>query len=72
MRTLDPFRFLAALVVLSILTLVTPASAGAEDCGAEYAACLAESGALGTSDALHEQECYGDYLDCVASQVLKL
>lgn len=60
---------LTLIAGLALATLAAPRSAAASDCGGEYVACLAEAEAIGTSDAMHETECYGDYLSCTESQL---
>ncbi len=55
---------LTVLALASVLAL-RPLPAMAGDCGADYVECLADSGALGTSDQLHETECYAEYWRCV-------
>lgn len=61
-----PIRAILFLALTTLAPLSAPAPLAARDCGADYVRCLWELGALGTSDQLHETECYGDYVACVA------
>ncbi|NIP83093.1 MAG: hypothetical protein GWM90_29240 [Gemmatimonadetes bacterium] len=58
----------SALTALGLLAGPGPLAAG--DCGGEYLGCLVESGAVGTSDVLHEQACYSGYWACVSARIL--
>ncbi len=58
----------AILMSLTVLLLATPATARA-DCGGDYVECLSRTGAIGSSEALHEMECYGAYWDCVSREL---
>lgn len=59
------FRLIPALLVAAGLTLAAPSAARAE-CATDFVACLTELGGYATSDSLHEMECWGDYLSCIA------
>lgn len=59
----------AILLSLTVLLLGTPDTAKADDCGGNYVECLSRTGALGSSEALHEMECYGAYWDCMSRQI---
>ncbi len=54
---------------LTLTLLAVPDTAAAADCGGGYIACLNDAGAIGSSDALHESECYGRYWTCVMRQI---
>lgn len=58
---------LPLVALLGVMAL--PAQARA-DCGANYVVCLSDSGALGTSDQLHERACYSEYQRCVVRMLL--
>lgn len=58
----------AILMSLTVLLLATPDAASA-DCGGDYVECLSRTGALGSSEALHEMECYGAYWDCLSREM---
>lgn len=53
------------ILALTAALAASPAPAAAGDCGADYVKCLSDSGALGSSDQLHETECYAEYWRCV-------
>lgn len=59
----------AILVSLGVLLLATPDLVKAADCGGDYVECLNRTGAIGSSDALHEMECYGAYWECLSRQL---
>lgn len=59
----------AILVTICVLLLAIPRSAQAADCGGNYMECLHRTGAIGSSEALHEMECYGAYWECVSRQL---
>lgn len=60
----------AVLAVIALASLAAPRPAAAADCGGDYLSCLYASGAVGTSDALHDSDCYASYLSCVGRQIL--
>ena len=62
--------FALTIAAAGAATTLTATPAGAQDCGGDYVRCLNDSGAIGTSDALHEMSCYGGYWDCVRSLML--
>lgn len=59
----------ALFASLFVLLIAAPESAQAADCGGSYVECLHRTGAIGSSDALHEMECYGAYWECVSRQL---
>lgn len=70
MRTLlQPKPAPVLLMSLGLVLLATPDAAIAADCGGDYVECLDRTGAAGSSDQLHEMECYGDYWSCVSRQI---
>lgn len=54
-----------ALLVLAGLAALAPAPVAADDCGGSYVACISDAGILGSSEALHEEDCYSEYWSCV-------
>lgn len=68
MRTILPTAP-AILMILGVL-LATPDTADAADCGGSYVECLNRTGAIESSEALHEMECYAAYWECVSGQLL--
>lgn len=61
----------AAIIISAVLVLLgAPASASAANCGGDYVRCLNDADLIGNSGALHEQECYGDYWQCVRRLLL--
>lgn len=61
-------RTLSLSVGLTLVLLAAPRPVAA-DCGGDYVACLNEAGAIGSSEALHETDCYSDYWNCVNRQI---
>lgn len=71
MFTTRPAFSLILLVVAAFGgTIATPTPAAASDCGGDYLQCLHETGSVLNSDQLHEDECYGEYVDCLNRQLL--
>jgi hypothetical protein len=53
---------------LTLASMAVPETVAAADCGG-YIACLNDAGAIGSSDAIQETECYGRYWTCVMRQI---
>lgn len=60
----------SVLLSAALLLLAGPAPASAADCGGSYVRCLNDADLIGNSGALHEQECYADYWQCVRRLLL--
>ena len=68
-----PTRFFAHIVAFAItlLALARPAPVAAADCGAEYLTCVVDLGAPGSTDWLHDDTCYNQYIRCAAVRLLR-
>lgn len=62
-------RILSATALTAAL-LAAPVPARAGSCATDYVVCLTDIGGYISSDALHELECWGDYIDCIATLIM--
>ena len=64
-------RVAGTLIVLSLLALAVPSEGRAADCGSDYLSCVTSTvDSLNSSDALHEQQCYSEYIRCVSLMIM--
>lgn len=71
MKGLGFRRIVSAAIAAAVLVVSLPATARA-NCATDYVVCLTDLGGHATSDSLHELECWGDYIDCIAALILRV